>query len=64
MNAAAFRRLRVVLGLFLLAGHFVPAARAQDQVEIIIRSNLGSATQVVMPQTRSFTIEGDRKSVV
>lgn len=63
MNAA-FRRIRVVLGLFLLAGPFAPAARAQDQVEIIIRSNLGRASHVVIPQARSFTIERRGEAVV
>ncbi len=64
MYVAALRRIRPVFGLLMLAGLFAPAARAQDQIEIIIRSNLGRATHVVMPQTRSFAIERRGEAVV
>ncbi|MCL4198310.1 MAG: VWA domain-containing protein [Phycisphaerales bacterium] len=55
---------RLMSGVFLMLALIAAGARAQDQIEIIIRSNLGSATQVVMPQTRSFTIEGRGEAVV
>lgn len=47
---------RLITSLLAVLGLLAPSAAAQDQVEIIIRSSLGSATQVVMPQTRSFTV--------
>ncbi len=48
---------RLITTLLTLLGLFAVPASAQDQqIEIIIRSSLGSATQVVVPQARSFNV--------
>ena len=56
---------RLITGALVVLGLLASrAATAQDQIEIIIRSNLGRASQVVMPQTRSFTIERHGEPVI
>lgn len=56
MPHSTYPIFRPFTSLLLLLGLLISPATAQDQVEVIIRANFGSASQVIMPQARSFAL--------